>query len=85
MSLIGFNASNAAPVYLTLVPGTLATRYTANPILIDWQLATWSNGGLIVDIPSATPATVGPMRHWIPIEAIAEITQKQPDPIPDAL
>ena len=82
MSLLGFNGANPDQVWLRLAPGILADEYTPQGQLIpiDGGTATWSSGGLIIDVPSATPETVGPQRHWIPISAIAEIQQKQPDP-----
>jgi hypothetical protein len=80
VSLLGFNGANPDQVWLTLAPGVLADEYGTSPIPIDGGTATWSSGGLIIDVPSATPETVGPQRHWIPISAIAEIQQKQPDP-----
>lgn len=81
----GFDgASNFNPTYIRLNAGSaLATTYGTNPIAINGTLARWSNGGLILDIPSTTPDTVGPTRHWVSAPLIAEITQKQPDPIPN--
>lgn len=82
----GFDGqSNPNPTYITLNAGSaLATKYGTNPIAINGVTAAWSNGGLILDIPdSVNPATVGPIRHWVNAPLIAEITQKQPDPVPN--
>lgn len=74
---------NSEPVYIRLNAGSaLSNLYGTNPIQIDGRLARWSAGGLMLDIPSGTPDTVGPTRHWVNAPLIAEIIQKQPDPAP---
>lgn len=80
MTLQGFNYDNPNPMYVTLT-GPLTELYGSDPIEIAPNLATWSGVGLLVDIPSATPETVGAVRHWVNASQILEIVQKQPDPI----
>jgi len=83
----GFDGQlNPNTVYLTLNAGsTLAAMYGTGPIPINGVGAKWSNGGLIIDVPSSTPDTVGPTRYWVNESLIADITQKQPDPIPQGM
>jgi hypothetical protein len=82
VALVGFNGQGGAQVYVKLVPGPLTALYGTDPIPIDGNTATWSGVGLLVDVPSSTPDTVGPTRHWVNASAILELTQQQPNPTP---
>jgi hypothetical protein len=72
----GFDGTmTAQPVYITLNAPINAIYGTA-PIAINGVLARWSGGGLIIDVPDVNG--LHPMRHWIPLSMIVEITQQQP-------